>query len=147
MAVGDHIMVKRWHGLYYHHGIDTGDEMVIHLAGEPLRSRQAKVCRTPLEEFLRNGKKIIVKYSDDIPLLAPAETVAKAEELLEQNGYSLTGKNCEHFATYCKTGRAASEQVKFYVRLGSVVVLAGATAVALMAGARLLKRMKRRRDA
>jgi hypothetical protein len=144
MAQGDHIMVKRWHGLYYHHGIDMGDGTAVHLAGEPLRSRHAKVCRTPLTDFLRNGEKIVVKYSDDIRLLSPEETAAKAEELLEHGGYSLLGKNCEHFATYCKTGRAASEQVKFYVQLGAIVVLVGMTAVGLTAGAGLLNTVKTR---
>jgi len=140
MARGDHIMVKRWQGLYYHHGIDMGDGTVIHLAGEPFRSRHARVCRTIFDDFLRGGEKIVVKYSDDIPLLSPEETAVKAEELLEHGGYSLFVKNCEHFATYCKTGHASSEQVKFYVRLGAVVVLVGATAV----GASLLSRVKRR---
>ncbi len=43
MARGDHIRVYRT--LYWHHGIDAGDGTVIHLSGEPGRSRTARVQR------------------------------------------------------------------------------------------------------
>ena len=56
MARGDHIRVRRWRGLYAHHGIDMGDGSVIHLAGEPLHARHAKVCRTNMDTFLRGGR-------------------------------------------------------------------------------------------
>jgi hypothetical protein len=39
MAAGDHLLVerKRWFFSYYHHGIDVGDDRVIHLIGPALK--------------------------------------------------------------------------------------------------------------
>ncbi|XP_030534677.1 protein LEAD-SENSITIVE 1-like [Rhodamnia argentea] len=51
---------------------------------------------------------------------SPGQVVEVAYELLKSNGfgkYDLTSKNCEHFATYCKTGVPASVQTAFYERL------------------------------
>ncbi|KAL3728034.1 hypothetical protein ACJRO7_032736 [Eucalyptus globulus] len=48
---------------------------------------------------------------------SPQEVVQAAYELLKSKDfgkYDLTGNNCEHFATYCKTSRRASEQTAFY---------------------------------
>lgn len=138
MARGDHIMVKRWHGLYYHHGIDMGDDTVVHFSGEPLRRRDARVCRIPMETFLRDGAKIVVNYQDGIELLSPEETAQLAEEQLEQAGYSLFRNNCEHFARYCKTGKPYSEQVVHYVRVGAMIVMVGVAAVGAAVGSKVL---------
>ncbi|KAH9699090.1 lrat domain-containing protein [Citrus sinensis] len=35
---GDHICTERWNGLYYHHGIYVGDDLVIHVNGPRKRS-------------------------------------------------------------------------------------------------------------
>ncbi|KAL3728033.1 hypothetical protein ACJRO7_032735 [Eucalyptus globulus] len=48
---------------------------------------------------------------------SPQEVVKAANELLKSDDfgeYDLTGNNCEHFATYCKTGVRASVQTAFY---------------------------------
>ena len=92
------------------------------------------MCSTTIEDFLQGNPKIVVAYDDDIPILTAEETVEKARELLDQDGYSLFRKNCEHFATYCKTGKSASEQVKFYVRFGSIILLIGVSALGIAAG-------------
>jgi hypothetical protein len=144
MACGDHIMVKRWHGLYYHHGIDKGDETVIHLAGEPLRHQNSRVCCATMPEFLQGGEKIVVEYGDDIELLPVHETIKKAEECLDQGGYNLLYKNCEHFATYCKTGRPQSEQVRSYLRIGATIVLVGVTTAGVFVASKALGRGDRK---
>ncbi len=138
MARGDHIMVKRWHGLYYHHGLDLGDGTVIHFSGEPLHRKHARVRRISMEEFLKNGEKIVVSYQQRIDVLSAEETVQLAEEQLEQRGYSLFRNNCEHFARYCKTGKPYSEQVTQYVRVGALIVLIGVAAVGATVGAKVL---------
>jgi hypothetical protein len=46
--------------------------------------------------------------------LTPAqrdEAVARAQSRIGEWGYSLGGWNCEHFATWCVTGVAFSQQV------------------------------------
>jgi Lecithin retinol acyltransferase len=37
--------------------------------------------------------------------------VQRALSRVGERGYSLTGNNCEHFATWCATGIAVSQQV------------------------------------
>lgn len=44
-------------------------------------------------------------------LLSPEETVKRAKSRLGEKAYNLTKNNCEHFALWCKTGKAFSRQV------------------------------------
>lgn len=116
-------------GLYYHHGIDMGDGTVIHFSGEPLNRKTAKVARVTEEEFLCGQRKEVIEYFDGESSLTPEDTVRLAEELIETEGYHLFYNNCEHFATYCKTGRKRSRQVqslkkKAAVAAGTVMALA-----------------------
>ena len=102
MAAGDHLYVHRHAGSLTHHGIDCGDGTVIHYQeGEAiLRSSKA---------FFAAGKAIQVKHYDrcDPPNLA----IKRAESRLGERDYNLVFNNCEHFATWCKTGQHQSEQV------------------------------------
>ena len=45
-------------------------------------------------------------------ILSPKETVAIAEQCIGKSEYSLWGNNCEHFATWCKTGVKDCVQIK-----------------------------------
>ena len=112
MAKGDHIQVRRMGGLYSHHGIDMGDGTVIHFSGEPLNRKTAKVARVTEEEFLSGQPKTVIEYTSLETVFAPEDTVRLAEELLNTEGYHLFYNNCEHFATYCKTGKKRSRQVQ-----------------------------------
>lgn len=53
--------------------------------------------------------------------LSPEDVVKKANEFYEKNKcfgeYDFAEKNCEHFATLCKTGTGFSEQVNDYMSL------------------------------
>ena len=108
MGLGDHIRVKR-RIRYYHHGIDIGQNRVIHFTGEPGKKKDASIQETSLEEFSENRKIKIVQYSE---CFSPQKTVAIAKRNLSGSGYNLVWNNCEHFARYCKTGEKKSEQVK-----------------------------------
>ncbi len=123
MARGDHIKVRRWGGLYAHHGIDMGDGTVIHLDGEPLNVHRARVRRTDMNTFLKGGKLRVVKHQS--PSRSGEEAAEAAQYHLSRSGYCLWRNNCEHFATYCRTGRSASRQVIRAVWLGGAT--AGAT--------------------
>jgi hypothetical protein len=128
VAKGDHIRVRRMRGLYCHHGIDMGDGTVIHFSGEPMQRKPARVARITEELFLEGEEKHVVEYGPDEGLLPVEETLLLAEEQLDKGGYSLLYNNCEHFATYCKTRKKKSRQVRSMAR--KVVVFAGtATAV------------------
>lgn len=106
MARGDHLYVRR-RRRYSHHGIDCGDGSVIHYVGP--RARFRHVVRTSLEEFAAEDEVLVRSYGQR---LSPEETVRKAESRLGSAGYHLVRNNCEHFAAWCCTGRAASAQVR-----------------------------------
>jgi len=135
MAKGDHIKVRRVGVLYAHHGIDLGDGTVIHFAEAGKKSGQARVVRAPFCDFLRGGRPRVVSYSPGRAL--PVEkTIALALAELGTAGYSLSWNNCEHFATYCKTGRRKSRQVKR--------ALAGAAAAGLAVAVFVARAISRR---
>ena len=132
MARGDHIKVKRFRGLYSHHGIDMGDGTVVHFDGEPFRGQKAKVTRSPMEEFLKGQPARPVRHKDAVR--PEDETVLAALERMGESGYHLFLNNCEHFAHACRTGAAKSRQVERAVRVG----LAAVAGVAVVGGALVL---------
>lgn len=123
MARGEHIKVKRSGGLYSHHGIDMGDDTVIHFSGEPFRRKHARICRVGLEEFQSGGQLELVRHRDVGRTLAAAAEAA--ESCLSGRTYCLWSNNCEHFASWCRTGRHESGQVRRALRVAGGV--AGAT--------------------
>src|SRR6478752_6359340 len=109
MARGDHIYVMRRRG-YTHHGIDCGDGTVIHFSGEPGSAKHgACIMRSTSLDFLQGGDLKVREYGrrDDAET-----TVNRAESKLGATGYHLVKNNCEHFATWCCTGKPASRQVR-----------------------------------
>ncbi len=141
MARGDHIYVKRWHGLWDHHGIDCGDGTVIHYDRETWLDSPL-ISRTPMEKFLKGDDLSIRNYdafeksldsldgvvdaaslgfnrfmdklrglsAKDLDLSEDA-VIARAESRLGEDRFQITFNNCEHFASWCKTGISNSEQI------------------------------------
>lgn len=109
MALGDQVYamreVARVPGVYEHHGIDCGDDSIIHYykGGDV-----ATVTRTPRELFAR-GSRIFLKRQATAFL--PQIVVQRAESRLGEQQYDLLTNNCEHFANWCKTGRNECEQL------------------------------------
>lgn len=135
LECGDHVYVKRTGRFYTHHGIYTEDGTVIHYTGQESEKRDPLVTETSLPEFLRGGR--LRRRAYGTRLAGPA-AARLAREQLSSRGYSLAFNNCEHFATYCATGKRKSRQVRR--ALGS---LAG-FAVAVATAAVLRKKGKRR---
>jgi hypothetical protein len=121
MARGDHIWVTR-PLMYTHHGIDCGDGTVIHFTGEPGRKSDATVARTTMAEF---GLDAIVHQRAYSRQDHPDVVIARAESKIASGEYNLVTNNCEHFATWCCTGKTASQQVRVATSLTS----SGAAAV------------------
>jgi hypothetical protein len=122
MAKGDHVWVSR--GFYTHHGIDAGDGTVIHFAGKPaLHMHEACIVRTSRAEFA-GGRELRVRRHAGAD--APDVVLARAESRVGMSGYRLLRNNCEHFATWCCTGRASSDQVRQDSISVGVVALVGA---------------------
>ncbi|KAL3728055.1 hypothetical protein ACJRO7_032756 [Eucalyptus globulus] len=122
---GDHIYTYRRYGLYTHHGIYIGEGYVIHLT-------RTGVEETSLHRFQQEGGNLcsLRLYAYGRPQLGywltrwgtcttlpqtklPLEVVNKARELHEHDSfgkYDLINNNCEHFASFCRTGIRASAQ-------------------------------------
>jgi len=106
---GDHIYVRRGGLLYSHHGIYAGEGTVINFKGEDKEKRDPVVILTEIESFINGGKLRRRNYEERLP---HSESLRIAREHLSEKGYSLPGNNCEHFATYCATGKKRSKQVR-----------------------------------
>ena len=102
MATADHLQVPRRHGLFNHHGIDLGDGTVAHY----LEGRE--ILRSPLSEFSQGEVVSVMDHTDASPA---GITLRRAMSRLGEQNYNLLFNNCEHFATWCKTGRHRSGQV------------------------------------
>ncbi|BEV35454.1 lecithin retinol acyltransferase family protein [Synechococcus sp. M16CYN] len=107
MAVGDHLQVPRQHGLFNHHGIDLGDNTVAHY----LEGRE--ILRSPFKDFSQAEPITVIKYQQP---LSAGITIRRAMSRIGEQNYNLLFNNCEHFATWCKTGRHRSRQVDSVVR-------------------------------
>jgi hypothetical protein len=129
MARADHVYVSR--GLYTHHGIDAGDGTVIHFTGEPGSKKNACIARSSSEQFLQGAQSKTRGYGTRDEADA---TIARAESQLGTSQYHLLVSNCEHFATWCCTGRKASSQVRGATSLTGHGAVAGTTAAATTGG-------------
>jgi hypothetical protein len=113
MAKGDCIYVYRnlgqLDGLYKHYGIDCGDRTVIHY-----RKPSETIERTSLETFSRGNPVYVAKYSDGFGYI-PDVVVERAKSRLGEQKYNLLFNNCEHFASWCKTGISDSKQIKDFL--------------------------------
>ena len=107
LNLGDHIYVKRLS--YSHRGIYAGDGNVIHYTWEEKEKKDPSVRETDIEDFLKGGKLKRRNYRRRLP---PSETLSLAKKHLSDKSYSLTLNNCEHFATYCATGKKKSKQAR-----------------------------------
>ena len=102
MATADHLQVPRRHGLFNHHGIDLGDGTVAHY----LEGRE--ILRSPFADFSQGEVVSVTEHADASPI---GVTLRRAMSRLGEQNYNLLFNNCEHFATWCKTGRHRSVQV------------------------------------
>lgn len=113
MAKGDCIYVYRnfgqLQGVYKHYGIDCGDGTVIHY-----RKPREIIERTSLATFSRGNPVYVAEYSEGFGYI-PDVVVERAKSRLGENNYNLLSNNCEHFASWCKTGISDSKQIRNYL--------------------------------
>ncbi len=103
MAAADHLQVPRQHGLFNHHGIDLGDGTVAHY----LEGRE--ILRSSVEEFSQGQPLSVIGHANASPA---GVTLRRAISRIGEQNYNLLFNNCEHFATWCKTGRHRSGQIE-----------------------------------
>ncbi len=134
MAIGDHLFVDC--GKYSHHGIQTGDDEVIHFDFRPAdkcrslvgRRVNSAIRKSTIQEFAGGEKIFVRRYAtaDDTNLV-----LERANSRLGESGYCLLFNNCEHFAQWCKTGKRQSTQVEA-ARSASVPLVTGVFAGAAL---------------
>lgn len=137
MAKGNHIYVKR-EG-YTHHGIDIGKGWVIHYTGDIWQkiTKQSKhsIRKDKKSVFAGKSKIHVVSYTS---CHSVQKTINMAHSRLGEKKYDLIFNNCEHFATWCKTGKSRSKQVEKAVAIpttataGATVAVATATTAAVV---------------
>ena len=127
LSPGDHICVRRRGRFYTHHGIYLGEGKVIHFAGSIREMEDPEVHETELVTFLKGG---ILRRRDYEERLTPSKTIRIAKQQLLNGSYSMIWNNCEHFATYCATGKKRSRQVR-RVLSGLSTVAAGVVILVL----------------
>lgn len=67
------------------------------------------IFRRALEELTGES---FEKKSETYHIYTPRSTVARARRRIGEKSYDLLENNCEHFALWCKTGIAESQQVE-----------------------------------
>ena len=127
MAAADHLQVPRQHGLFKHHGIDLGDGTVAHY----LEGRE--ILRSSTDDFSQGQPLSVIEHADASPACI---TLQRAMSRIGEQNYNLLFNNCEHFATWCKTGRHRSGQIDS--ALERARHLSGLMPSALMKGLELL---------
>jgi hypothetical protein len=96
---------------YNHCGIYIGNGRVIHFAapqGSEISQENAVIHETSFEYFKDGCPVKVIEFPNGKP---PDETIELAFSRLGEKGYDFTANNCDHFATWCKTGEHRSLQV------------------------------------
>jgi hypothetical protein len=99
-------------GLPFNHcGIYEGGGYVIHFAapeGSEINQENAVIHRTTFDVFKDDCPIKIVEFPEGY---SAEETLRRARGRIGERGYDFTANNCDHFATWCKTGEHHSLQV------------------------------------
>ena len=119
---GDHIAIRRFDGLYFHHAlvevVREGIIIVIEYSNyteEILQDifdhRSPVMAKVMRGNYRWENGLYLIKHPDHTCLPA-ASVVARAQSRLGESRYHLFDLNCEHFVLWCKTGISSSEQVE-----------------------------------
>ncbi len=106
---GDHLVAPR--PLYTHHAIDLGDGTVIEFSSKGSRPQIRRVTK---RRFTRGRRSLIRRHRGR---LRQEQAVHRAVSSIGGGDYHLLHNNCEHFATWCATGRRESMQIERLARL------------------------------
>lgn len=108
LAPGAHLVTSRQG--YIHHGIYAGNGEVIHYVGFKGLLRCGPVEKTTLSDFA-NGYGFSVEANAATQYIG-VEIVRRAKSRLGENNYHVLTNNCEHFCTWCVSGKGRSQQVE-----------------------------------
>lgn len=113
-AIGDILIIDR--KLYKHYAVYIGNGKVIHYsASDSDFGFDIAIRESNLNSFAGKYNFIIGQFTNSFlqnhKIFSPEETVARARSRLGEQKYNLVTNNCEHFASWCKTGVSQSNQV------------------------------------
>lgn len=122
LAIGSHIKTSRTG--YSHHGIYCGNSEVVHYSGFAQALKKGRLEITTLEGFLGSETKYyVINYPSDKVRFSSEEIIERALSRVGEDSYNLVFNNCEHFATWCVTGRSESKQVKAVLSLTTTTAM------------------------
>ena len=111
LPAGSHLVSPR--RFYLHHGIYLGGGEVIHYAGFSGSFRAGPVEVVDLEHFAGGKPLWVVQESSEYSV---DEVVSRARSRVGERQYSILSNNCEHFCSWCITGRSCSAQVRAFLQ-------------------------------
>ena len=91
---------------YDHYMVYAGRKTVIHFSDGVIKRQSLEQVKGRSWGYLD----IMVFNSDVTKGISLAESLRRAESCLGMTGYDLFQNNCEHFALWCRTGKAFSSQ-------------------------------------
>ncbi len=132
MARGDHLSVRR--GWYTHHAIDLGDGYVVQYGRGALDGVNATVQVSSYETFSKGCPMEVVASPASYEAY---EIVLRALSCIGEQDYHILWNNCEHFVTWCRSGRRKSQQADHFMQTASEVVAKVAAGLVATGAARL----------
>jgi len=106
LPIGAHLVSPR--KFYMHHGIHLGDRKVAHYSGFSSSLKSGPIEVTDLDGFA-NGRPVWICQE---PCAFPSHEIARrARSRVGENQYSVLSNNCEHFCSWCVSGKSYSAQV------------------------------------
>ncbi len=117
-------IIKSFRGLYWHFGVYVGDSKVIHFSSgtsNEMNPLTADIICSSLEEFTK-GDHTIVDLKER-SAFTKEEIVSRAKKMLgsQLGSYDPFTNNCEHFANWCKNGRAVSHQSEVIAKTNTLL--------------------------
>ena len=107
LRVGDHLVSAR--RFISHHGVYVGNGQVIHYGGLASGLQAGPVKVSSLVEFLADHPCEVREYKTRT--YSREESVERARARIGEDLYHPAFNNCEHFVTWCITGKTRSTQV------------------------------------
>jgi hypothetical protein len=116
---GDHVYITRKCGIYHHDAIYLGNKRVVHIFGEMSTNTNVKAKEDSWENFVGVNADGGVSWFGTVYVIvyrlrtrSPDKIVSEALQLASDSYgegiYNFLSKNCQHFASYCCTGKEIS---------------------------------------
>ena len=134
--IGDHIKVRRFGGIYSHHGVYIGESKVVHLTGGVKQGSpvylggmgNASIQIDDIHVFENGDPSTIVTSLPDKNKNIPEFIQFVESKLNDDVPYNIIMNNCEHFANELCTNTKKSKQVQMFTCATSAGTITIATA-------------------